>query len=80
MTHTAHSFNVLFSEAGEFVESRLQGIAEALPAPAPTRLRDSIMYSLTAGGKRLRPILCLKAAQVFGMGWERSLLWRLVSR
>ena len=73
MMRTADSFNVLFSEAGEFVESRLQGIAEALPAPAPARLRDSIMYSLTAGGKRLRPILCLKAAEVFGMGWERSL-------
>ena len=73
MTQNTRSFQALFSEAGEFVEARLLELAEMLPAPAPRRLRESMMYSLTAGGKRLRPILCLKAAEVFGMSWEAAL-------
>lgn len=29
----------------------------------PDRLREAVMYSLRAGGKRLRPVLCLAAAE-----------------
>jgi geranylgeranyl diphosphate synthase, type II len=37
------------------------------PAPGcPSVLRDSMRYSLTAGGKRVRPILCLAAAEAVG--------------
>lgn len=73
MTQNTRSFKVLFSEAGEFVEARLQELGDMLPVPAPRRLRESMVYSLTAGGKRLRPILCLKAAEVFGMSWDVSI-------
>lgn len=34
---------------------------------APDRLRDSMLYSLRAGGKRLRPVLCLSCAALFGL-------------
>lgn len=33
---------------------------------APQRLRDAMRYSLLAGGKRLRPVLCLTAARLCG--------------
>lgn len=32
----------------------------------PNRLKESMLYSLLAGGKRLRPVLCLAVAEMFG--------------
>ncbi|WP_035064026.1 polyprenyl synthetase family protein [Nitratidesulfovibrio termitidis] len=37
----------------------------------PARLRASMEYSLNAGGKRVRPVLCLTAAALFGLPAER---------
>ncbi len=37
----------------------------------PARLRASMEYSLNAGGKRVRPVLCLTAAALFGLPVER---------
>lgn len=41
-----------------------------LPAPpeCPPRLHDAMRYSLLAGGKRLRPVLVLAAADAVGLG------------
>ncbi|MFC0214213.1 polyprenyl synthetase family protein [Paenibacillus chartarius] len=49
----------------ELVENELRN---ALPAgwDVPGPLRDSMQYSLMAGGKRLRPILVLAAAEALG--------------
>ena len=43
-------------------------LAAALPAPpdCPSVVADAMRYSVTAGGKRLRPILCLAAAEAVG--------------
>jgi geranylgeranyl diphosphate synthase type II len=43
-------------------------LATILPAPpqCPERLYDAMRYSLLAGGKRLRPILCLASADAVG--------------
>jgi geranylgeranyl diphosphate synthase, type II len=48
-------------------------LAAALPAPpdCPAVVADAMRYSVTAGGKRLRPILCLAAAEA--VGGDRSL-------
>lgn len=48
--------------AAAAVENALQS---ALPAgwDVPARLREAMMYSLNAGGKRLRPVLVLAAAE-----------------
>jgi geranylgeranyl diphosphate synthase type II len=48
-------------------------LAAALPAPpdCPAVVADAMRYSVTAGGKRLRPILCLAAAEA--IGGDRSL-------
>jgi geranylgeranyl diphosphate synthase type II len=39
----------------------------------PPRLADSMSYSLLAGGKRLRPALCLAAAERCGVAPEKAL-------
>jgi geranylgeranyl diphosphate synthase type II len=45
-------------------------LAAALPAPpaTPSNVADAMRYSVTAGGKRLRPILCLASAEAVGGG------------
>ena len=55
-----------------YVRRRQAEVDEALehvlpPSPlCPPVLRDAMRYSLTAGGKRVRPILCLAAAEAVG--------------
>ena len=39
----------------------------------PTRLHQAMRYSLQAGGKRLRPVLALSAAELFGPGTHDAL-------
>ena len=42
------------------IESLLRERAEKLePSGSPRRLAEAMRYSLLAGGKRLRPILCM---------------------
>ena len=45
------------------VESALDG---SLGPERPESLREAMRYSLLAGGKRLRPILCLAACELAG--------------
>lgn len=49
--------------------------AAAIPvlAPAPATLRKSMLYSLMAGGKRLRPALVLEAAACCGLPRAKAL-------
>ncbi|MDE2290933.1 MAG: polyprenyl synthetase family protein [Elusimicrobia bacterium] len=53
-----------------------RGGRTAIPflAPAPPTLRRSMLYSLTAGGKRLRPALVLEAAACCGLERRRAAL------
>ena len=43
-------------------------LATLLPTPpdCPAPVADAMRYSLTAGGKRLRPVLCLASAEAVG--------------
>jgi geranylgeranyl diphosphate synthase, type II len=55
------------TELKRFVDRVERGIAEYVP-PAntrPARLHTAMRYSLEAGGKRLRPVLVLAAAELF---------------
>lgn len=45
------------------VEELLRARAELLSAQTPPRLLEAMRYSLLAGGKRLRPVLCLAFAE-----------------
>lgn len=57
-----------------FAEQCRQDLARALtdwlPAPPewPSRLHEAMQYSLLAGGKRMRPVLVLAAADAVGLG------------
>ena len=56
----------------EYLEARRQLVEKALEAALPmkegpeARVVEAMRYSLFAGGKRLRPILCLAAAEAVG--------------
>ncbi|OPH60804.1 polyprenyl synthetase [Paenibacillus ferrarius] len=60
------------STFGEYIASQAErveaALIEALPASwdVPGSLRESMNYSLMAGGKRLRPIMVLEAAEALG--------------
>lgn len=43
-----------------------QALMESLPPAGSSRVADAMRYSVEAGGKRLRPLLCLATAQVLG--------------
>lgn len=55
---------------GKIVE---QELAKFLPPKDeyPPKLHEAIHYSTFAGGKRLRPIMVMKAAELFGMPYEK---------
>jgi geranylgeranyl diphosphate synthase type II len=57
-----------------------EALAAALPGPAPgdlggcpERLASAMRYSLLGGGKRLRPVLCLMAAEACGASWREAM-------
>jgi geranylgeranyl diphosphate synthase type II len=50
--------------AAALVDARLPVLVEGLSEEGT--LRDAMHYSLTAGGKRLRPWLCIESARMFG--------------
>jgi geranylgeranyl diphosphate synthase, type II len=47
----------------QLVEAALD---RSLPMSYPETIFESMRYSLLAGGKRLRPILCLATAELMG--------------
>lgn len=54
----------------DYLQSRKQLVEEALdqslPITRPEKIYEAMRYSLLAGGKRLRPILCLSACELCG--------------
>jgi geranylgeranyl diphosphate synthase, type II len=60
------------SSFSEYLESRRREVEAALtaslpvPPDCPAIVADAMRYSVTAGGKRLRPILCLASAEAVG--------------
>ena len=62
----------LIKETAEKVEARLN---ELLPGEdvAPVTLHKAMRYSIFAGGKRIRPLLCLEAAKACGGSEEAAL-------
>jgi geranylgeranyl diphosphate synthase, type II len=42
-------------------------LSESLPAAGSSRVADAMRYSVEAGGKRLRPLLCLATAHLLGI-------------
>lgn len=61
--HTSFDFGAYLQMARERVEVALEA---SLGPEEPESLREAMRYSLLAGGKRLRPILCLAACELAG--------------
>lgn len=51
----------------EIIERALD---ESLPIDTPTKIYEAMRYSLLAGGKRLRPILCIATAELLGQNQD----------
>jgi geranylgeranyl diphosphate synthase type II len=52
-----------FKEKKQLVE---QALDQSLPMGQPEKIYEAMRYSLLAGGKRLRPILCLATCELIG--------------
>ena len=57
-------FQKQFDDLVQEAEKALRSLTPSATTK-PTRLHEAMRYSLEAGGKRLRPVLCLAAAQAF---------------
>jgi len=50
-----------------------QGLSDSVPMMYPERLHESMRYSLLAGGKRIRPCLCIAACEMVGGTQEMAM-------
>lgn len=69
---TSGNFARQFADIRAFIDRGIEVVCGESSPLVPPRLRDSMAYSLLAGGKRLRPALCLKGAELFGIEGERA--------
>ena len=60
----------------QLIEERLSGVLISL-GEIPSRLLESMNYSLNAGGKRLRPVLLLAACEMAGGRPEEAMPFAL---
>jgi len=58
------NFPSFFEEDLQRVDAELQRLLPAADTPPPL-IHEAMRYSVFAGGKRIRPILCLEAARIF---------------
>jgi len=63
MTESAFDLNTYLAQRKDKVEAAMD---LALPVAPPETIYNSMRYSLLAGGKRLRPILCLATCELTG--------------
>ncbi len=63
-------FDKRFETYRKEVEEAVQNYSDSLFYDPPI-LRDSMRYALSGGGKRIRPVLCLAAADLVGVERER---------
>ncbi|WP_297228049.1 polyprenyl synthetase family protein [uncultured Desulfovibrio sp.] len=68
---TPQEMKQLLKERGALVETWLAACLDG--RDLPPRLKESMLYSLQAGGKRLRPVLCMSTAAMCGLAPEKVL-------
>ena len=64
---TQFTLKTYLEEKKQFVERALN---QSLPIDKPAKIYEAMRYSLLAGGKRLRPILCLATVVLLGKNEE----------
>jgi len=65
MTLSTHGLSEYLRARQAEIEAALERVLPSPPA-CPVAVADAMRYSVTAGGKRLRPILCLASAEAVG--------------
>lgn len=74
----AHGKGTSF-DLSKFIETASEEVNEALDAflpstsTKPATIHKAMRYSLFAGGKRMRPALCLAAAEACGGSWKEAM-------
>lgn len=69
-THSPFDLSAYLAERKGWVESALE---QAIHVTYPETIYESMRYSLMAGGKRLRPILCLATCEMTGGNREMAM-------
>ena len=67
------ALSVLAERYARKIETALESVIDRNRDRVPARLAESMAYSLSAGGKRLRPMLCLAAAENGGAGADTAM-------
>jgi geranylgeranyl diphosphate synthase type II len=65
MTLSTHGLSEYLRARQAEIEAALERVLPSPPA-CPVAVADAMRYSVTAGGKRLRPVLCLASAEAVG--------------
>jgi geranylgeranyl diphosphate synthase type II len=65
MTLSRHGLSDYLRSRQAEIDAALERVLPSAPA-CPAALADAMRYSVTAGGKRLRPVLCLASAEAVG--------------
>ena len=61
---------IVFEDYKKIIEQKLD---EYLPVKYPEEIWESMRYSVLAGGKRLRPVLCLETCKVLSGDYTRAI-------
>ncbi len=67
------NLNTYFNKRRDIIDQALDREMPGINTP-PERLHEAMRYSVFSGGKRLRPILCLAAAEAVGAKPEKAML------
>ncbi|KAL8265938.1 hypothetical protein R6Q59_003282 [Mikania micrantha] len=67
-------FDTYMTEKATLVNNALE---EAVPLQEPLKIHEAMRYSLLAGGKRVRPILCLASCELVGGAESRAMAMAL---
>ena len=57
----------------DYIKIIEQKLDEFLPVKYPEEIWESMRYSVLAGGKRLRPMLCLETCRVLSGSYEQAI-------
>lgn len=69
---TMFDLQAYLSEKQSWINRGLEGLLHEMTIPG--RLADAMVYAITAGGKRIRPVLCAAAAAAAGGARESEVL------
>ena len=71
-TSTSFDLDAYLLSKKPVIEAALEASIVSV-GPQTEKICESMLYSLMAGGKRIRPVLCLAAAEMFGGTEEQSM-------